>query len=248
MSIGPGVKIAMYLRSLAIQGSWNYRTLIGSGFAFAMLPALRAIYAGRPEDLRAAIDRHRQLFNSHPYLVGVALGAVSRLEAEGVAPATIDRFKSAVRGSLGGLGDGLIWAGWRPLWVMLALLLLALGTIWWVTGLVFLVGYNAGTLVLRGWGFHIGYHHGREVAQQLRRAHVANVQDRLADAGAFALGVLLPLLVVASPAGDMPALPWLVATIIGAGLGIRFGNAVRTPVVLVLILAMFVTLFAAFLQ
>jgi hypothetical protein len=43
-------------------------------------------------------------------------------------------------------------------------------------------------------------------------------------------------------------LPWLVAAIIGAGLGIRFGNGVRTPVVLVLIVAMFVTLFAAFLQ
>jgi PTS system mannose-specific IID component len=235
----------MFLRSLAIQGSWNYRTLIGTGFAFALMPALRAIYAGRPVELEDAIDRHRQLFNSHPYLVGVALGAVARLEVEGVEPGTIDRFKSAVRGSLGGLGDGLIWAGWRPLWAMIALLLLMLGAAWWVVVLVFLVGYNVGTLALRGWGFHIGYHHGREVARQLRRAHVANLQDRLADAGAVAIGVLLPMLVVASPAGDLPGLPWLALAVGGALLGIRFGNNVRATVVLVLLAAMFVTLFAA---
>lgn len=248
MTIGPAIKVAMYLRSLAIQGSWNYRTLIGSGFAFALLPALRAIYAGRPDELASAIERHRQLFNSHPYLVGVALGAVARLESEGVDPTTIERFKSAVRGSLGGLGDGLIWAGWRPLWAMIALMLLTLGAAWWVAVLVFLIGYNVGTFALRGWGFQIGYHHGREVARQLRRAHVANVQDRLADSGAIALGVLLPTLVLASPTHAVPALPWLVAAVIGGSIGLLFGNRVRTPVVVLLLAAMLVTLFTALLQ
>jgi PTS system mannose-specific IID component len=248
MSVGPRIKIEMFLRSLAIQGSWNYRTLIGSGFVFALLPALRSIYADRPEALARAIERHRQLFNSHPYLVGVALGAVTRLEAEATEPATIDRFKAAVRGSLGGLGDGLIWAGWRPLWAIVALLLVTLGAAWWVAVLVFLAGYNLCAVALRGWAFHVGYYHGREVARQLRRAHVANIQDRLADAGAIALGVLLPLLVVASPAGSLPGLPWLVAAVIGAGLAIRFGNAIRTPVVMALLAAMCVTLAAALVQ
>ncbi|MGH7501502.1 MAG: PTS system mannose/fructose/sorbose family transporter subunit IID [Longimicrobiales bacterium] len=245
MNVGSRIKISMYLRSLAIQGSWNYRTLIGGGFAFALLPVLRAIYAGRPDGLAAAIERHRQLFNSHPYLVGVALGAVTRLEAEGVEPATIERFKSAVRGSLGGLGDGLIWVGWRPLWAMIALLLLSLGAEWWLATLVFLGGYNLGALTLRGWSFHVGYYNGREVARQLRRAHVANIQERLADAGAIALGMLLPILAVASMAGPLPGLPWLVVVVIGALLGVRFGNTVRTPVIAVLIAAMLLTLAVA---
>jgi hypothetical protein len=32
-----------FLRSFLIQGSWNYHTMIGCGFAFAMLPGLRAL-------------------------------------------------------------------------------------------------------------------------------------------------------------------------------------------------------------
>ena len=248
MNVGPGIKIAMYLRSLAIQGSWNYRTLIGTGFAFAMVPVLRAIYNGRPDALGQAIERHRQLFNSHPYLVGVALGAVARLEAEGEEPRTIERFKSAVRGSLGGLGDRLIWAGWRPVWTITAILLVSLGLPWWVAVATFLVGYNIGHLGLRGWGFHIGYYHGREVASELRRAHVANVQDRLADAGALLLGMLLPLSVLASPVGPAPGLPWLIAAVAAAVLGIRFGTAIRMPVVAALVMVMFVALVVGAIQ
>src|SRR5262245_42922529 len=101
--------IRSFLRSFAIQGSWNYRTLIGCGFAFTLIPVLRTIYAARPEEYEAAVQRHTALFNSHPYLSPMALGAVAVLEAT-EAPAVVDRFKSAVRGSLGSLGDRLIWA------------------------------------------------------------------------------------------------------------------------------------------
>src|SRR5690606_32454688 len=65
----------------AIQGSWNYRTLIGTGFAFALLPLLRSRYRGDPARLRESLERHASLFNSHPYLAPVALGAVAQLEA-----------------------------------------------------------------------------------------------------------------------------------------------------------------------
>jgi hypothetical protein len=34
----------VFLRSFAIQGSWNYRTLQGSGFAFALMPVLRYVH------------------------------------------------------------------------------------------------------------------------------------------------------------------------------------------------------------
>jgi PTS system mannose-specific IID component len=86
------VRLRVLLRSFAIQGSWNYRTLLGTGFGFALLPALRAIYAGRPDALQEAVRRHTTLFNCHPYLAGVALGAVARLEDEGTPPETVERF------------------------------------------------------------------------------------------------------------------------------------------------------------
>ena len=33
------VKLAMFVRMLAVQGSWNYETLLGTGIGFAMEPA-----------------------------------------------------------------------------------------------------------------------------------------------------------------------------------------------------------------
>ncbi len=74
---------AAFARSFLIQGSWNYRTMLGSGFAFAMLPALRLIFKGDPAGLEASLRRHLEHFNAHPYLSNVALGAVLRLEADG---------------------------------------------------------------------------------------------------------------------------------------------------------------------
>jgi PTS system mannose-specific IID component len=219
----------MFLRSFAIQGSWNFRTLIGTGFAFALLPALRAVYRGRGSELDAAALRHANLFNSHPYLVGVALGAVSRLEAEGEDPGVIDRFKSAVRGSLGSLGDAIVWAGWRPACALLGLVLVFGGAPWWLGPLAFLLVYNIGHVGLRVWGFRTGFRSGRDVGLKLRKAHLADAQQDVARAGVFMLGVLLPLLVVR--AGDVPGFSWWIVCAVLAILGLRFGAIARTPII-----------------
>ena len=78
-------RVAAYvlLRSLLVQGSWNYETLIGSGFAFAIRPVLRHLHPSDDEAYHAAVDRHVGVFNSHPYFATVAVGAVARLEADG---------------------------------------------------------------------------------------------------------------------------------------------------------------------
>jgi len=90
-----------FARTFLIQGSWNYHTMLGTGFSWALLPALRRLHRDDPEALAAALARHVEHFNAHPYLVGVALGAVVRLESEGERPETVSRFKTAVRGPLG---------------------------------------------------------------------------------------------------------------------------------------------------
>mgnify|MGYP001818432523 CR=1 FL=1 len=70
-----------FTRSFLVQGSWNYRTMLGSGFAFALIPALRTIFRDDPEGLDASLNRHLELFNAHPYIYNVAMGSVLRLEA-----------------------------------------------------------------------------------------------------------------------------------------------------------------------
>ena len=40
--------LAAWSRTFAVQGSWNYTTMVGTGVAYALLPLLRRIYAGDP--------------------------------------------------------------------------------------------------------------------------------------------------------------------------------------------------------
>jgi PTS system mannose-specific IID component len=228
-------RAAMFARSFAIQGSWNFRTLIGSGFGFVLLPALRVLYRDRPEEFAAALERHCGVFNSHPYVAGIAIGAVARMEAERTDPEVIERFKAAVRGSLGGLGDRLVWAGWRPVCALLALGLVFAGAPWWAGAFFFLVSYNVGHIALRVWSFRLGLEYGKFVGERLRRSRVAEVQRALAGAGAFALGFVLPLAATGGILGGIRPSAWVVAVgIIGAIIGLRFGNAIRSPAMMAL--------------
>jgi PTS system mannose-specific IID component len=224
MSFPRRVTAGVLLRSLLVQGSWNYETLIGTGFAFTLLPALRHLYGRDPVALREAISRHAGIFNSHPYLATVAAGAVSRLESEGTDPRLIERFKSALRSSLGSLGDILVWSAWRPAAMLLALVLLLAGAVWWVSVVVFLVVYNVLALGLRLWGWRIGNEAGLQVGKSVREAPLQQLARRVADVGAVLGGAAVVL--AAGP--ELASWPRAAAVALGAGLGLWLGSRTRT--------------------
>jgi PTS system mannose-specific IID component len=233
-AIGSGTRFRVFLRSFAIQGSWNYRTLLGTGFGFALLPALRVIYAGRPDELQEAVRRHTTLFNCHPYLAGIALGAVARLESEGAPPEIILRFKTALRSALGSLGDRMVWAGLRPCCLLLALAMLLLGAPWWVCLAVFLAVYNIAHIALRWWSLSTGWSAGKDVAGRLRESNLERYHEGFAHAGAFLVGLMLPLVAVGALTGDRLSAPWVAAAALGAAIGLKFGSAVRNPLMVAL--------------
>lgn len=216
---------AVLLRSFSVQGSWNYETLIGTGFAFTLLPALRHAYDGDEEGLSEAVRRHAEVFNSHPYLATVAAGAVSRLEADRVDPRVIERFKSALRGSLGSLGDQLVWLAWRPASMLLALALALAGAGWGLAVAAFLLVYNALHFALRVWGFRTGLAAGLEVGKAVRSAPLQELGRRAADAGAVLAGVA----VVLALAPAMADADWtrLGIGVGGAGVGLWLGLRAR---------------------
>ena len=72
--------LATYVRSFFIQAAWNYHTMLGTGFAFTLLPGLRRIHDGDAGAMNAAAARHLEHFNAHPYLAGMAVGGVLNLE------------------------------------------------------------------------------------------------------------------------------------------------------------------------
>jgi PTS system mannose-specific IID component len=227
----PGVRRRILLRSFAVQGSWNYRTLIGTGLAFVIAPALRHLYRGDPEALRAATLRHTELFNSHPYLVTVAAGAIARVEADGVPPETVGRFKAALRGSLGTLGDRLVWLMWRPAAALLGVALLAAGATWWIGAAAFFVAHNALHLWLRRWGLRVGLRDGLGVARALREAPLQKLGDGAGNAGA-ALAGFGAVMMAGRSAHDLPEMG-LGALAVAAG--VLLGTRVRPAVAAVLL-------------
>lgn len=158
-----------WIRTFSVQAGWNYRTLLGSGIAYALLPVLRRVHAGDPVALRKAVEDHLQAFNAHPYLASLAVGALARAERDRVDRETIGRFRRALSGPLGSLGDRIVWSRWRPFCVLSALSAwLGLGISPWTAVLFFLGLYNAGHLALRGWAFRAGWREGLGVAAALR--------------------------------------------------------------------------------
>ncbi|CAN5687907.1 hypothetical protein BH23GEM9_BH23GEM9_14220 [soil metagenome] len=230
-----GVVWSVFARSFAIQGSWNYRTLQGSGFAFALMPVLRWVHGQDNERLQEAVTRHTTLFNAHPYLAGVVLGAVARMEADGEDPSVIERFKMALRGSLGALGDRMIWAGWRPACVLLGLVVLLVTQSAVAAVALFLIVYNSGHLTLRWWGLRIGLEHGRSVSEALRTAPLLRWHTAIVSVAALLLGMALPLVVAGGMTRSVLPAIWMIGPAAGALAGWRLGAAVRLPTLILLV-------------
>lgn len=217
VSLPFGTRAAMFLRLLAIQGVWNYETMMGNGIAFAMEPALRRLPGGKGGDAyRIAMARHCGYFNAHPYLASVAVGALARAELEGVPAAQIDRFRTAAPGPLGSVGDRLIWAGWLPLSSAIALFAFGFGASPVFVVLLFLATYNSGHLALRLWGLHVGWRDGLKVAKALGSPVLRQGPAYVARATALVAGIALPV-AAQGIIGPGRALLWIVLTAVGAG-------------------------------
>jgi mannose PTS system EIID component len=188
------VKLAMFVRMLGVQGSWNYETLLGTGIGFVMEPALRFLPGGvNGPAYRAALARESRYFNAHPYLTGIAVGSLTRAELEGVDPARIERFRSALASPLGSVGDRLVWASWLPFCSVVALCVFGSGGSALAVVGTFLLLYNAGHFLLRAWGLHVGLARGLTVASALGNPVLRQGPQYIGSATALVAGVALPI-------------------------------------------------------
>jgi PTS system mannose-specific IID component len=224
-----GIRASIFLRLLAIQASWNYEILLGTGIGFCTEPALRLLPGGKGGPAyRAALARHSQYFNAHPYLAAVAVGALIRAELDGEPPARIERFRTALCGPLGSVGDRLVWAAWLPFCSLVGLLLFGLGAgPGWVVG-GFLVLYNVGHFALRAWALRVGLERGMQVAGALGNPVLRYGPQWLSQAAAFTGGAALPLALSRAVGSGRVLLGGVVATVvIGAVLITRLHGRVE---------------------
>ncbi|HKS07737.1 MAG TPA: PTS system mannose/fructose/sorbose family transporter subunit IID [Gemmatimonadaceae bacterium] len=215
-------RLAMLARLLVVQSSWNYETMMGNGIAFAMEPALRRLPGGpNGEQYRAAVGRESRYFNAHPYLAGLAVGALARAELEGDTVSRIERFRAACCGPLGSVGDTLVWAGWLPLCSLVALIAFGAGVGPLGVVVVFLATYNVGHIALRAWVLEAGWRHGLKIAPTLGHPVFRQGPAFIARATAAIAGVAIPL-AVARIVGAHPA---ALAAALAVALAWTFGTA-----------------------
>ncbi len=180
-------------RCFAIQASWNYETMMGSGFGWAIEPTLRELPGGRDgAAYREALAREAQFFNAHPYLASLAVGAAARAELDGEDPARIERLRAALCGPLGSVGDRLFWAAWLPACAAIGLVLTALGLKGWAV-VVALLLYNGVHVGFRWWALRAGWAQSLQVGAALGAPALRQAGNIATPVAAFAVGLMLPI-------------------------------------------------------
>ncbi|MFN2601960.1 MAG: PTS system mannose/fructose/sorbose family transporter subunit IID [Gemmatimonadaceae bacterium] len=234
--------LRMYLRLFAVQGSWNYEILIGNGVAFCMEPALRLLPGGRGGTAYTeALSRHARYFNAHPYFAGVAVGSLARAELDGVQPALIDRFRTALGGPLGSVGDRLVWASWLPLCSLIALGAFGFDARPLSVVAIFLVLYNIGHLSLRAWGLRVGFDKGLRVADSLGHPLLRRGPQYVGAVAALLAGISIPLTARRLIADGRPlTITVTIVAIVGGALLSRYGERAEGWKLALAILALFV--------
>jgi mannose/fructose/N-acetylgalactosamine-specific phosphotransferase system component IID len=191
------IRLQVWLRLIVLQASWNFEWLQGTGFLYAICPALKQLYPDA-EDLREACQRHACYFNTHPYLAPLVVGAVLRLEEDRAAGdhelyVSIEEFKDMMAAPCAAIGDALFWGGLRPLIAGITLFFAIKGILW--APLIYLLLYNLVPLWFRTFFFVRGYRLGIRSVEFLQRYRLPDWAIHTKEAAVIVLGGLSAFMV-----------------------------------------------------
>ena len=191
--ITKGDRIKVWWRSTFLQGSWNYERMQNGGWAYTLIPALKRLYHTK-EDRSAALKRHLEFFNTHPYLASPILGVTMALEEERANGAPIDDkaiqgVKIGMMGPLAGIGDPVFWFTVRPILGALGASLAASGNI--LGPLIFFIAWNAIRMAFLWYTQEFGYKAGSKITEDLSGGLLGEVTKGATILGMFILGSLV---------------------------------------------------------
>lgn len=227
--------LAAFCRLLWVQGAWNYERMTGIGMGHAAVPLLRDLADVDPARHAEASVRSAEYFNSHPYLAGVALGALVRAEYDQEPGAQVGRLRAALTGPLGSLGDQFFWTGLVPAVMSGAIVGIVAGYGWWALGLALML-YSAVRVATGVWALRLGLDAGMRVGPALSASWLPGAVPAIGLAAGLLGGMALPLAMVGLLEGQHPrsiviaTLTMLVALLAGWRLSprvtsVRFGLA-----------------------
>ena len=186
-------RLAVAWRSTFIQGSWNYERMQNGGWCFAMIPAIKKLYKSK-EDRVAALKRHLEFFNTHPYIASPIIGVTLALEEERANGAPVDDVaiqgvKVGMMGPLAGVGDPVFWFTVRPMLGALGASLAMSGNI--MGPILFFVLWNIIRWAFMWYTQEFGYKAGTKITEDLSGGILQKVTKGASILGMFVLGSLV---------------------------------------------------------
>ena len=183
----------VWWRSTFLQGSWNYERMQNLGWAYALIPAIKKLYTSK-EDRAAALERHLEFFNTHPYVAAPIIGVTLALEEERANGAEIDDtaiqgVNIGMMGPLAGVGDPVFWFTVRPILGALGASLAMAGNI--VGPLLFFFGWNIIRMAFLWYTQELGYKAGSEITKDLSGGIIQKITKGASILGMFILAVLV---------------------------------------------------------
>ena len=176
-----------------LQGSWNYERMQNGGWCYAMIPAIKRLYSSK-EDQSAALKRHLEFYNTHPYVSAPVIGVTLALEEERangakIGDVTIQGVKVGMMGPLAGVGDPAFWYTVRPILGALGASLAVSGSI--LGPLLFFVAWNAIRFAFLWYTQEFGYKMGTEITKDLSGGILGRITNGAAVLGMFIIGALV---------------------------------------------------------
>ena len=183
----------VWWRSQFLQGSWNYERMQNLGWAYSLIPAIKKLYT-KKEDQAAALERHPEFFNTHPYVAAPIMGVTLALEEERangveIDDAAIQGVKIGMMGPLAGIGDPVFWFTVRPILGALGASLAASGNL--VGALLFFFGWNAIRMAFLWYTQEFGYKAGSEITKDMSGGILKDITKGASILGMFILAVLV---------------------------------------------------------
>jgi len=186
-------RISVWFRSFFLQGSWNYERMQNGGWAYSLIPAIKKLYKTK-EDRAAALKRHLEFFNTHPYVASPVIGVTLALEedrANGlpIDDITIQGVKIGMMGPLAGIGDPVFWFTVRPILGALAASLAMSGNI--LGPIIFFLAWNIIRMSFMWYTQEFGYKAGSHITEDVSGGLLQDITKGASILGMFILGALV---------------------------------------------------------
>lgn len=186
-------RISVWWRHQFLQGSWNYERMQNGGWCFSMIPAIKKLYSSKDDQI-AALKRHMEFYNTHPYVSSPVIGVTLALEEDRANGAPVDDtaiqgVKVGMMGPLAGVGDPVFWFTARPLLGALGASLAMGGSI--LGPILFFVVWNVMRLAFMWYTQEFGYQLGTSITKDLSGGLMGKITEGASILGMFVIGGLV---------------------------------------------------------